>query len=68
MIKFIDIEEGLPKRNREDIVYVVKCPDWNEEGYQVCSFNGTKFEYDGQPNDMFMDNVEAWAILFLDRF
>ena len=68
MIEFISMKESLPTKTRQDIVYVVKCPDWNDEGYQVCSFNGKEFEYDGQPNDMFMENVEGWAILVLDRF
>ena len=68
MLNFNDVETGLPEIYRRDTIYVVKCPEWNDEGYQVCTFNGTVFEYHSQPNDMFMDTVEAWAVLALNSF
>ena len=68
MLEFTKVEDGLPTNYRRDVVFVVKCPEWNDEGYQVCSFSGKEFKYDGQPNDMFMGCVEEWAILVMDRF
>jgi hypothetical protein len=40
-----------------------RCPKWNDEGYQVATWNGEEFEYSGQPNDMFNDLVIAFVKL-----
>lgn len=54
--------EAEPPGRRLLIVY---CPEWNSTGYQICEWNGKRFHYDDQPNDMFDGCVEAWA-LFLE--
>lgn len=41
------------------------CPGWNDTGYQIAHYSGSEFYYDEQPNDMFHDEVIAWA-LFLE--
>ena len=48
-----------PPKNRPIIAY---CPDWCDMGYQACKWNGKEFYYDEQPNDMFHENVAAWAL------
>lgn len=42
---------------------VCKCPDWNEEGFQIAVWNGREFEYSGQQNDWFNEYVEEFAKL-----
>ena len=51
-----------PPKNRTIIAY---CPGWCDEGYQICKWDGKKFYYLSQPNEMFDENVEEWA-LFLE--
>ncbi len=50
-------ESKKPERRKNVLAY---CPDWNNSGYQVCYWNGTKFVYDEQPNDDFNDYVLEW--------
>jgi len=38
------------------------CPEWNCSGYQIAQWNTKEFEYEEQPNDMFSDLVEEWAL------
>ncbi|MXV39333.1 hypothetical protein GO491_11710 [Flavobacteriaceae bacterium Ap0902] len=53
------IEESK-KLNAGQIV-ICRCPEWNHEGYQVAEWNGSEFEYSGQPNDKFNDLVIAFT-------
>lgn len=39
------------------------CPDWNEYGYQLCWWDGNKFYYEDQPNDMFNVCVKEWCYM-----
>ena len=43
-----------PFRDRLVICY---CPDWNEEQYQIATWDGEEFGYSDQPNDMFNEKV-----------
>lgn len=67
MLIFKSVQDELPVNYRPDCVFIVSCPEWNDEGYQVCSFRNGQFCFDGQPNDMFMDTVEGWAIVAMVR-
>lgn len=44
---------------------ICKCPEWNDEGFQIATWNKRiqEFEYCGQPNDMFHDTVTHFACL-----
>ena len=57
----VDNENVKPPVNR---VLICFCPEWSETKYQVAFFNGTTFYYPEQPNDMFNDLVEQWAIFY----
>jgi len=57
------MRKQLPEKDR---LLIVKCPDWNEEGHQICKFDGRDFYYSGQPNDYFSCYVEDWE--YLDKF
>ena len=57
------MRKKLPEIDR---LLIVKCLDWNEEGFQICKFNGEHFYYSDQPNDCFDDWVEDWE--YLDKF
>jgi len=46
-----------PPPNR---VLVAYCPDWSEDGYQICKYNESGFYYDAQPNDDFNKYVTHW--------
>jgi len=56
-----DREES--KNLKHGQLVLCKCPEWNEEGYQVATWNGSEFEYSGQPNDMFNDLVVGFIKL-----
>lgn len=59
---WIPVKEGLPEKNYTTL-YLVKCPDWNASGYQVCRFRKGKFEYEEQLNDDFNKYVTEWTVL-----
>jgi len=44
-------------------VLIAECPEWCDEGFQICKWNGREFYYDAQPNDMFHKLVVGWKIL-----
>lgn len=48
-----------PQKGRVVLCY---CPGWNDLGYQVGVWDGHGFCYEEQPNEMFSDYVESWAI------
>ena len=52
------VEEAV-KLKRGQLV-VCKCPEWNDEGFQIATWEGEEFEYSGQPNDMFNELVVAF--------
>ena len=43
-----------------DQLVICKCPEWNDEGFQIATWSGKEFEYSGQPNDMFNELVVAF--------
>ena len=49
-----------PPKNKLLVAY---CRNWNDEGYQICKWDGKKFTYRNQPNDDFSDCVELWSLL-----
>ena len=49
-----------PPRNS---ILLVRCEEWNDEGYQVCYHNGKEFTYSGIPNNMFDNLVTEWIEL-----
>ena len=51
-----------PRKNKQVLCF---CEGWNESGYQVAKWDGEKFVYDEQPNDMFDRYVTDWT-LFLE--
>lgn len=55
---YINIEES--KKLKHNQLVICRCPNWNEEGYQIAYWNGKEFEYSGQPNDMFNELVIAF--------
>jgi hypothetical protein len=54
---------GIEKKPTNGQLVICRCPNWNEEGYQIATFNGSEFEYNAMPNDMFNENVIAWSPL-----
>lgn len=40
---------------------ICRCPNWNDEGYQIATWNGEEFEFSAQPNNMFDENVIAFC-------
>lgn len=61
--------KSIKEKPKDRQLCLCKCPDWNEEGYQVAEYNylgDDKFGYSGQQNDMFHDLVIAW--MPLDRW
>ena len=59
-MKWFDRDGIEPMRGTRVICY---CPDWNDSEYQVAIFNGNEFYYDEQPNEMFDEHVQKWALL-----
>ena len=59
-MKWISVEDERKPPVRRPVL--LHCPDWCDSGYQVGYFNGKEFYFDEQPNDMFNDHVESWAI------
>lgn len=61
MLNWIDKDSGIiPPTNRPLLCY---CPEWSETGYQVAYFNKADgFYYHEQPNDIFPELIEKWAI------
>lgn len=57
---YVNRNEKLPTKNQ---LCLCRCPNWCSEGLQVARYNGTKFDYDDSPNDMFDRNVTAWLPL-----
>lgn len=57
--------KGLEHVNKlqEHQLVLCRCPEWNDEGYQIAEWNGEEFEYSGQPNDMFNSLVIAFMVL-----
>ena len=52
-------QEIKPPIDRALLCY---CPEWNDSGYQIATFNGREFEYDEMPNEMFDALVTDWTI------
>ena len=62
MLNWIGIKSKVkPQKNRVLLCY---CPEWCYEDYQIAMWNGKEFYYDAQPNDMFSEMVEKWAIFY----
>lgn len=40
---------------------ICRCPNWNDEGYQIATWNGEEFEFSAQPNNMFDEKVIAFC-------
>jgi len=40
-----------------------KCPEWNEEGFQIATWNGNEFEYSMQSNELFNSLVVSFMVL-----
>ena len=61
MTEWIDVDSGIvPPENRPLLCY---CPEWSETGYQVARYRkNIGFYYYEEPNDVFSDLVEKWAI------
>ena len=51
------------KTPNESQLVICRCPEWNDEGYQVAIFENNEFQYTDQQNDMFNDLVIAWLPL-----
>lgn len=51
--------EITPPTNRPLLCF---CQDWNESGYQVAEWDGKKFTYQEEPNEMFDSCVTDWSI------
>lgn len=54
---------GKEKTPNESQLVICRCPNWNEEGYQIAVFENKEFQFSGQPNDQFNDLVIAWTPL-----
>lgn len=50
-MKYYNLNET--SRLKYNDMVIAKCPEWNEEGFQIATWNGKEFEYSGQSNDMF---------------
>jgi hypothetical protein len=55
------------KQPEEGQLVICRCPNWNEEGYQIAQYENGEFAYCGQPNNMFDENVIAWLPLLNDE-
>ena len=53
-------EDFIPEK---EVILIAKCEDWNHIGYQICKWNGKKFYYEEQPNDMFDELVTEWSYM-----
>jgi len=60
-------KDGYPTKNTTAL-FLVKCPDWCDCGYQVCEWFNAKqeFSYPDAPNDMFHDTITHWEELVTD--
>lgn len=47
-----------PEKYKPVIVY---CPDWCDEEYQICFWDGSKFTYADVSNERFNEFIEAWT-------
>jgi hypothetical protein len=54
---------GKEKTPNEGQLVICRCPNWNEEGYQIAVFENKEFQFSGQPNNQFNDLVIAWTPL-----
>ena len=58
MNEWIRVSDMKPARGDKVLCY---CPDWCDTEYQIAMFDGKKFYYEDQPNDMFDGLVVAWS-------
>jgi hypothetical protein len=50
-------------RPKEGQLCLCRCPEWNEEGYQVAVYEDGEFGYNSQPNRLFHKYVIGWMAL-----
>lgn len=62
-----DYKLEKPNNNLIGAMFVVNCPNWNEEGWQICTWNGSSFEYSSQSNDDFDSLVDGWIVFDIDK-
>ena len=55
--------KGRREKPKTGQLCICRCPDWCEEGYQIATFDGEKFDYDAATNSFFDENVIAWLAL-----
>ena len=55
---YLPIEKSIKLKHGQMVI--CKCPEWNEEGLQIATWNGVEFEYSGQQNDSFHGLVTAF--------
>lgn len=58
---FFDVKHAKVLNNNQ--LVLCKCPEWSDEGFQIAFWNGSEFEYSGQPNDMFNEYVVSFVPL-----
>ncbi|MDM1548736.1 hypothetical protein HX096_12820 [Empedobacter falsenii] len=48
---------------KDEQTVICRCPEWNDEGYQIAVYSKSddEFWYSGQPNNMFNDLVIAFC-------
>lgn len=46
---------------KEGQLCICRCPNWNELGFQIATFENGEFTYPEQPNDDFDKNVLAYC-------
>lgn len=57
---------GRDKKPQDGQLCLCRCPEWNEEGYQVAIYKDRVFQYSDQPNKYFDRKVIAWIPLDQD--
>lgn len=58
-MNWMSVNGVKPPKNRVLLCY---CPEWCESGYQVAEWNGKRFVYEEEPNEIFDQHVKEWSI------
>lgn len=54
---------SITQQPRNGQLCLCRCPQWNDEGYQVARYEDGEFGYNDQPNHAFNLCVIAWLPL-----
>ena len=55
--------KSTKEKPKEGQLVICRCPEWNDEGFQIARYEDGEFHFSGQPNSMFNDLVISWTPL-----